>query len=253
MKRSERSELTLQALHASGRVEVGDLASRFDVSEMTVRRDLEELERLGLCRRVHGGAVPSVSRSYEPPFALRMGLAPEAKARIATAVADLLPSGETVMLDTGTTTAAVAQALRGRDNLTILTASLPIASTLADEPGLRVIVLGGLLRPGEHSMVGALTLQAMEQFHVDTCVLGAGGVDADAGLTEFHLEDAAVKRAVVARSGRVVVAADATKLGTVAFATVCPVDRVSTIVTDADPNSTPSVALRDLGVDLVTA
>lgn len=252
MHPSERSEAILQLLRESGRVEVRDLASRFRVSEMTVRRDLEELDRLGLCRRVHGGAVPSVSRSYEPPFALRLGQASDAKARIAEAVTQLLPSGQTVMLDTGTTTLAVAHALRGRDNLTIITASLPIATALADEPGLRVLVLGGLLRHGEHSMVGALTVQAVEQFHLDSCVLGAGGVEANAGLTEFHVEDAAVKRAVVARSERVIVAADASKVGVVAFTTVCLAQRLTTVVTDADPDAPASIALTDLGVELVT-
>lgn len=251
MDPTERSEQTLETLHASGRIEVRDLASRFQVSEMTVRRDLEWLEERGLCRRVHGGAVRVASRSYEPPFALRQGQATDAKRRIGEAMAQLLHDGETVMLDTGTSALAVAQALRGRDGLTVLTASLPIATALADEPGLRIIVLGGLLRAGEHSMVGATTVQAMEQFHVDVCVLGAGGVDAAAGLTEFHLEDAAVKRAVLGRSRRVMVAADASKLGTVAFTTVCAADRIDILVTDVDPSTLAATELIDLGVELV--
>lgn len=252
MKRSDRFEAITLALGEHGRVEVVDLAGRFQVSEMTVRRDLEELERQQRCRRVHGGAVAVISGSYEPPFAVRRDHAPDAKQAIAAKVADLIDDGETVLLDIGTTTLAVAHALRGRNNLTILTPAVPIVQVLADEPGLRVICLGGIVRPGEHSLVGSLTEAAIRQFHVDVCVLGIGGVDASAGLTEFNLDDAAVKRAALERSRRVIVAADASKLGIVAFATVAALDDIDVLVTDADPASDQLTQIRDVGVDVRT-
>lgn len=252
MKKSARFEAVLDALGTTGRVEVGPLAERFGVSEMTVRRDLEELERQGLCRRVHGGAVPAVSRSYEPPFAVREQQAAAAKDKIAAGVVDLLGSGETVLLDIGTTTLAVARALQGRSNLTVLTPSLPIANLLADEPGLRVICLGGTARPGERSLVGSLTEEAIRQFYVDVCVLGVGGLDPVAGLTEFNVDDAAVKRAALERSQRLIVAADQSKLGSVAFAVVAPAERIDTLVTDAGPENAYVGPLEDLGVDVRT-
>lgn len=250
MERLARFELAIEALNAHGRLAVGELADRFGVSEMTVRRDLEELERQGLCRRVHGGAVPAMSRSYEPPFAVRERLAGAAKAKIAVGLVDQLNGGETVLLDVGTTTLAVARALRGRSNLTVLTASLPIATLLADEPGLRVICLGGVVRRGEHSLVGSLTQGAIQQFVVDVCVLGVGGLDAEVGVTEFNLEDAAVKRTVLERSQRLIVVADRSKLGTVAFAVVAPATRIDILVTDAGPDDEHVGALSDLGVNV---
>lgn len=250
MNKPERHAAAVEALTRRGRVEVAELAARFGVSEMTVRRDLQELERRDLCRRVHGGAVPGTSRSYEPPFSVREQREAEAKSAIARGVVDLLGTGETVLLDVGTTTLEVARALRGRSNLTVLTPSLPIANVLADEAGLRVICLGGVARPGERSLVGSLTVEAIRQFYVDVLVLGVGGLDVDAGLTEFNLDDAAVKRAALERSSRLVVAADETKLGSVAFASVAPANRVDVLVTNAAPDHDQVRGLRDLGADI---
>lgn len=252
MDKAGRSEAVLDVLRARGRVEVADLAGRFGVSEMTIRRDLEELERHNLCRRVHGGAVPSLSRSYEPPFTLRQQQAVAAKRAIGVAVGQMLSDGETVLLDIGTTTMEVARALQGRSNLTVITPSIPIANLLADEPGMRVICLGGVARPGERSLVGSLTEHAIRQFFVDVCVLGIGGLDVQAGLTEFNLDDAAIKQVALERSRRLIVAADASKLGTVAFAAVAPSDRIDVLVTDADPTSDHVTALRGLDIDIRT-
>lgn len=248
MDRPARHEHILSALRDRGRVEVAGLADTFGVSEMTVRRDLEELERQGLCRRLHGGAVPTASRSYEPPFAARAGQRVEAKARIGKAVGSMLTDNDTVLLDIGTTTLEVARSLKGRQGLTVVTPSLRIASELADEWGLRVICLGGVVRPGERSLVGRATEEAVEYFHVDVCVLGVGGLDVAAGLTEFNLDDAAIKRVAIKQARRVLVAADASKLGVVAFAAIAPIDVVDTVVTDAPADHPEVDELRRAGV-----
>jgi len=250
MNKPDRLNAVLDLLSANGRVEVAELAQRFGVSEMTVRRDLEELERQDRCRRVHGGAIPGTSRSYEPPFGLREQRQTEAKTAIAAGVVDLLGVDETVFLDVGTTTLAVARELVGRSNLTVITPSLPVASLLADEAGLRVICLGGLARQGERSLVGSLTLEGVRQFYVDVVVLGVGGLDAEAGLTEFNVEDAAVKRAVLERGRRLIVAADGSKLGAVAFAAVAPADHIDVLVTNAEAEHEQVRRLRDLGVEV---
>jgi DeoR family transcriptional regulator of aga operon len=175
-----------------------------------------------------------------------------AKRAIGVAVGQMLSDGETVLLDIGTTTMEVARALQGRSNLTVITPSIPIANLLADEPGMRVICLGGVARPGERSLVGSLTEHAIRQFFVDVCVLGIGGLDVQAGLTEFNLDDAAIKQVALERSRRLIVAADASKLGTVAFAAVAPSDRIDVLVTDADPTSDHVTALRGLDIDIRT-
>jgi DeoR/GlpR family transcriptional regulator of sugar metabolism len=252
MERTQRFDAELTVLAEHGRLEVGDLARRLEVSDMTVRRDLEELERQGLLRRVHGGAVPAVSRSYEPPFAVRSQRADGAKRSIAAETVKLFEDGDTVLLDVGTTTLEVARALQGRTNLTVLTPSLPVANLLADEAGIRLICLGGVVRPGERSLVGALAIHALRQFYVDVCVLGVGGLDAEAGLTEFNLEDAEVKRAALERSRQLIVTADASKLGTVAFAAVAPASRIDVLVTDAPTTHQQLAFFRELDIEVRT-
>lgn len=246
--RQQRWAEILAGLREAGKVEVVPLAERLGVSEMTVRRDLEALDERGVVRRVHGGAVPVPSRSYEPPYAMRAVRQSEAKQRIGKVCADLLDEGETVFLDVGTTTEAVAEALRGRRNLTIITSSLRVASILADEEQLRIICLGGTVRPGERSLVGFMTMQGMAELYPDVCVFGVGGIEVEAGLTEFSLEDAAVKRAAIKRGRRTLVVADQSKIGAVAFASIGPVSEVDVLVTDAPPNNEGLKALVSAGV-----
>lgn len=239
---SERSE-----------VSVAELSRRAGVSEMTIRRDLEALEREGALRRVHGGAISAVSRSYEPPFALRAGRRPEVKARIGALAATLLSEGDTAVIDVGTTTLELARALGKARNLTILTPSLRAARALAGNPDLRVIVTGGIVRPGELSLVGDLAERTFEDLRCDTVFLGVGGIDAEAGLTEFNLEDAWVKRAALACARRCVVLADATKLGKVAFARICSLARVDILVTDSEASEEALEPIRQAGVEVLIA
>lgn len=249
----ERRELVLELLERKGRVTVAELSARASVSEMTIRRDLEALEREGVLKRVHGGAITAVSASYEPPFAVRAQRAAEAKERIGRAAAALLAEGETVILDVGTTTLEVAKALRGRRNLTIITPSLRAAEVLAGEPGLRLMVTGGMVRPGELSLVGDLAEGAFRDFRFDTFVMGVGGIDPDAGLTEFNPEDARVKRAALASARRCIVVADSSKLGKVAFARICPLERVDALVTDPEAPAEVVAALEGAAVEVLTA
>jgi DeoR/GlpR family transcriptional regulator of sugar metabolism len=246
----ERRALILQLIESQGEVSVSDLSRRADVSEMTIRRDLEVLEGRGLLVRLHGRAIAPVSRSYEPPFDLRVGSASSAKQQIGALAAGLITEGETVILDVGTTTLEVARALSGRRNITVLTPSLPIANVLAEDPGIRVMVTGGVLRPGERSLVGDLAVASFREFRFDTVVLGVGGIDLAAGLTEYNLDDARVKRAALEIARRIVVVADATKLGRVAFARICPVEQVDILVTDRNAPADLVASLEDAGVEV---
>ncbi len=248
-----RRELILQQLEESEEVSVQGLSRLAGVSEMTIRRDLEALEGQGLLKRVHGGAIGIVSRSYEPPFALRAGRAREAKARIGRAAARLLAEGETVILDVGTTTLAVAEALREHGGLTIVTPSLRIATLLSDRPEHRVLMTGGLLRPGELSLVGDLAERSFQDLLFDTFVMGVGGIDPAVGCTEFNLDDARVKRAALANARRCLVVADGSKLGRVAFARVCPLERVDVLVTDTSVSEEAIEAVRSADVEVVLA
>jgi DeoR/GlpR family transcriptional regulator of sugar metabolism len=249
----DRHQLILETLERDGKVLVSELSARVGVSEMTIRRDLEGLEHAGALSRVHGGAVPAQSRSYEPPFAARAQRATDAKRRIGQAAAELLHEGETAILDAGTTTLELARALRGRRNLRLMALSLHIADVLVDEPGLTVMLPGGIARRGERSLIGSLAERTFADLSFDTLFLTVGGVDLAGGLTEYNLDDAAIKRAAFAGSRRRVAVADASKLGKVAFARICGIEELDVLVTDADAPAGLLEDIRRAGVEIVTA
>ncbi len=248
----ERHQEILKLLETHSSVTVADLVQRFQVSEMTIRRDLDALERQGLLRRVHGGAISVRGRSYEPPFLNRSGVNREAKERIGQAAAALIDDGDSVALDVGTTTLEVARHLVGKRNLTIVTPSFRIASLLVEHPHIRLILTGGILRPGELSLIGNLAEGAFSNFFVDKLFLGVGGIDLEVGLTEFNLEDAQVKQAMIRSAKEVIVVADASKFGQVAFAAVAPLDRVDRIITDSslDPALVQALEQRNIPIHL---
>jgi len=255
---AQRLDVTLRLVRNAGTAKLDDLASRLGVSEMTVRRDLDELQRRGLVTRIRGGAtavdVP------ENGFAARAGWQAGLKDRIGRAAAELVEPGSTVLLDAGTTTVHVARALLDRAPLTIATLSLPVAEALADQPGIRLLVLGGEVRPGERSLAGPVTAAVLATLAFDVFVMSIGGITA-AGWSEFTLEDAAVKQAGLRQAARSFVVADASKLGVRAFARVAELGAVERLVTDAsarDPRLTPAAqetlaALEDADVEVTTA
>ena len=240
-------------LAESGDVAVVDLARELRVSEMTVRRDLEALEGAGVLIRVHGGAVSRAGRSYEPPRVERATRAPAAKEAIGRAAATLVGEGDSAIIDVGTTTLELARALRGKHGLTVVTPSLPVAYELGDEPGIRVLVTGGTLRAGELSLVGPGAEDAFRELNCDVVFLGVAGVAVAEGLTEYSLDDTRVKRAAIRSARRVVALVDATKLGRVALANVCPLTGVDMLVTDAPATHPVVSAMVEAGVELLEA
>lgn len=246
MLSQERQQSILDLLTERGSVTVNDLVTRFAVSEMTIRRDLDLLERKGLLRRVYGGAVLERSRSYEPPFLTRSAEFQEEKQRIGRAAAALVKNGESLALDVGTTTLEVARSLAAssansahsggrveQKNLTIITPCFQIAAVLAETPGIRLILTGGILRPSELSMIGHLAERAFQEFFVDKLFLGAAGVDFEAGVTEYNLEDTLVKKAMLRSAKEVILVVDASKFNRVAFTAITPLSAIDRIVTDS--------------------
>jgi DeoR/GlpR family transcriptional regulator of sugar metabolism len=161
--------------------------------------------------------------------------------------------GETIILDVGSTTIELARALRGKRGLTVVTASLPIADELSEQPDTRVVLTGGIVRPGERSMIGALAEAAFNELNCDTVFLGVAGVDLVKGLTEFSLEDARVKQAAIRSARQVVVLADEAKLGSIAFAHVAPLAMTDVLVSDAAPHHAVVRGLSEAGVRYVQA
>jgi DeoR/GlpR family transcriptional regulator of sugar metabolism len=236
----------------NGRVTVAELSESLGVSAMTVRRDLELLEEQGLIRRVRGGALARISNAYEPPYVGRTATHNDAKRRIAKAALDLVIDGDTIVLDTGTTSLELAHALRGRKVITVVTAALRVAMELANEPDIRVVVAGGFLRPGELSLVGALAENVFSEFNCDTAFIGVGGVHPVKGITDYNPDDARIKRLAIGAAARKVLLADASKLGRAAFVNVATADEIDVLVTDAAADHPTVRALSDAGVTVIT-
>ena len=246
----ERHSAILDFLDAKGNISVSEMVAYFGVSEMTIRRDLDALEKKGLLRRVHGGAVSARGRSYEPPFFVRNSDRQIEKKRIGQFAASMVKDGDSIALDVGTTTLEVARHLIGKQNITIITPSLHIAGILAEQSGIRLILTGGILRRGELSMVGSLAERVFHDFYVDKLFLGIGGIDFDAGLTEFNLEDASVKKAMLKSAKEVILVADSVKFGQVAFAAVGPLKVVKRIVTDSSLSPDVKSRLEAQGIEV---
>jgi DeoR/GlpR family transcriptional regulator of sugar metabolism len=246
----ERRQALIDAMQRDGELQVRQLAADLSCSEMTIRRDLDALEREGAVRRVHGGAVRVNLRSNEPPYALRALEAVDAKQRIGRAVAGLLADGETVILDSGTTAMEVARAVHGRP-LTVLSLGLRAQIELADDSAVRLIATGGDVRPGELSLSGELAEIAFERLRFDTYILGCCGIDGREGVTTHLQADARLQRAAMRSARRTIVIGDQSKLGLVTFSHVCDLTSVDLLVTDAGPGQATDLEALGLAVQRV--
>ncbi len=233
----QRREQIAAMLGERGFVRVAELAESFGVSGVTARTDLDALVEANLAERVHGGAVPVGRAQREHAFEVALAESVLPKQQIGALAASLVQSGQSVLLDVGTTTLAVARALKARRDLVdlvIVTNGLSIALELESEiPRFTVIVTGGALRPLQHSLVDPLADLVLAQVHADIAFIGCNGVDAVHGVSNINLPEAAVKTRMVASAARVVVVADASKLGRVHLGTVAPLGAIDALVTDS--------------------
>jgi DeoR family transcriptional regulator, aga operon transcriptional repressor len=252
-----RRDRVLALLRERDFVRVADLAERFEVSEVTVRGDLDALSERGHLRRVRGGAVPRSGAPAERPFEEAEVTAAEQKRAIARVAAQMVEPGDSIILDVGTTTTAIAQALAARDDLTdvtVFTSSLTIALVLEEATQrLTVVVTGGTLRPKQHSLIEPLAGLVLRSIHAGTAFVGCNGVDPVAGITNVNLPETEIKRLMLHASQQRVACADASKLGRVSLAHVCDLDDIDLLITDtgADPQLVQS--LRETGLEVVLA
>ena len=226
-----RFETIRARVDTDGRVQIGDLAAEFDVSEMTIRRDLDILEDQGAIRRVRGGAVAVGPE----PFASRYGRQSEAKDRIAEKLMDLVGEGGAIGLDASTTMQRLAVRLRDHRDLTVVTNSPDTFAVLGEHPGITALVTGGQLDRRTGSLVGPMAAASAGAVLLRRIFVSAAAVDADVGTSEVTLEDAEAKSALAASATHVVVAVDAGKLDQRAAARCLAVDRIDVLVTDLDP------------------
>jgi DeoR family fructose operon transcriptional repressor len=252
----ERQHAIAGLVTERGRVSVTAVAERFGVTTETVRRDLAVLERAGLLRRVHGGAVPAGAALtlVETGLGERRGSRPEAKRKIAAAALDLLPGLDgSVLLDGGTTTAALAEVLPPDRRLYVATNSVPIAARLSVTPGITLHVLGGRVRGITQTAVGDSTVRALDGLRVDVVFLGTNGISPAHGFSTPDEGEAATKRAMAAAAQRVVVLADSSKIGREHLVRFAAIDDVDVLVTDGDADPAVVAELETMGIEVLVA
>jgi DeoR/GlpR family transcriptional regulator of sugar metabolism len=233
---SERQQLIARIVEEQGRALVGDLATRFDVSAVTIRKDLDVLEAEGRAVRVHGGALAPNRGRPERAFEARERLQRQEKEQIGETAAGMVVDGESIALDASTTAFAMARHLKARNrwvHLTVITNGLRIATELAGHPGITVAMPGGFVRWEALSVAGPLGGGLLERINIQKAFMGAAGYTPETGLSDAAEEEAQIKRLIVSAATEVVALIDHTKWGRAAFATFCPTDKLTAVVTDA--------------------
>lgn len=255
MYAEERQQAIAQLISRRGRLSVNQLADEFSVTTETVRRDLSALDRMGLVRRVHGGAVLAGSLSViESGVGERDRANTVAKDAIAAAALRLLPPAESmVVIDAGTTTARLAAALPRDHRLTVVTHAVPLAARLVGLAHIELHLLPGRVRPTTHAAVGADTVAALAQLRPDLAFVATNGISAAHGLSTPDRDEAATKRAIVHCARRVVVLADSSKIGVETAIRFATLDEVDTLVTDDQISAADRREIEAAGVEVVVA
>jgi DeoR family transcriptional regulator of aga operon len=249
-----RRERVLETVKRQRFASVADLSTIFGVSEVTIRSDLDWLADEGRLQRVRGGAVHGTTARLETPFEESRGAFADEKAAVAAAAATLVESGQTILLDIGTTVAAVARALAARPDLhdvTVFTNGLLVAMELERAiPQFNVLLTGGTLRKMQHSLVDPFGTLILEQIHAHIAFLGCTGIEPDAGVTHVNVAEAEIKRRVMRSARHRVLVADGSKVGKVSLVHVYPADELDLIITDSSADPAVVAALRDRGIEV---
>lgn len=232
----ERRRTILERLAADGKVIVAELAKEFDVTEETIRRDLEKLDREGLASKTYGGAVAKNASAVDLPYTVRETVNVRQKQQIAETVSDLIADGSRIMLDSSSTALYVLKRLKERKNLTIITNSVKILLELADKPDWTVLSTGGVLKKGALSLTGSSAEKMIGSYHVDIAVCSCKGLDMELGVTDSNENDALIKQAMFHAAEKTILALDADKLDRKSFVKLCNADEIDVIVTDRAPN-----------------
>ncbi|AII10875.1 DeoR/GlpR family DNA-binding transcription regulator [Rhodococcus opacus] len=233
MSAKERRDEILQRIHADGYVEAKVLSRELGVDASTIRRDLDSLVRSGKAERTHGGARPITGASSEIPYAVKETERRQEKVAIAHRAAQQVLDGQTVILDSGSTTYQVAVELRHRSDLTIITNDLRIGKYVATIPAVRLLVTGGELLGSVFTLVGERAVDFLSDYSADWAFLGADAIDPTAGITNTNTLEVPLKRAIISAATRTAVVADSSKFGHRALAKVAAIDEVDTILTDS--------------------
>lgn len=248
----ERRRRICELLREEGRVTVEALATRFGTSLVTIRADLSALESAGILMRTHGGALLPEAAEGDEPLGVKQLQHHAEKVRIAQAAVALIQDGETIILDSGTTTAEIARALRKSDltSINVITNALNLAALLMDVPAVRLIVPGGILRRESNSLSGPMAEAALAKLQADRLYLGADGLDPEIGVMTPHLQEAELNAKMIQIARQVVVVADSSKLIRRNISLIAKIEQVHVLITDRAAPASAVAALRERGVDV---
>lgn len=250
----ERRALLIRKLREDGYIQVTEIAQELDISSATIRRDLTQLEEEGYCMRTRGGAVrTSQSTTLELPYDIKRQKNVPEKNRIAHEALKFIENGDTIILDAGSTTYALAQLLKTRQRLTVVTNDLQISISLASNPNINLICTGGIARPYVFTLQGNEVVSFIEQLKVDKVFLGADAIHDDGTIGNVNIEEVAIKQAMLAAASKVILLADSSKFTLKGFAKVCDLKDVDVVVTDSGSSDVHQKMIREAGTELVVA
>lgn len=247
----ERRKEILMKLQAERRVVVSELSQLYDVSEETIRRDLEKLVNEGVAIKSYGGAVINENANLEVPFNIRKNYNVIGKQKIAEQIAAMVKDGESLMLDASSTAVYIAKALKEKKNLTVITNSIEIIVELMDMPEWKVLSTGGLSREGSFALVGPQTDKMLKSYHVDKAVISCKGFDLESGITDSDELHANNKITMLGAAGKKILAVDKSKFDKTAFTAIGALDDITTVVTDEEPDRRWLQAFEEAGIECV--
>ncbi len=249
----ERKHKMVEYLQQNQRASVQELGEVFQVSESTVRRDLKELEDGRLLKRTHGGAISLQSVDFEPNMVDKEDSYREEKERIARMAAELVNQGDTILLDSGTTTLALARELRSRSGIRVITNSVIVLGELKDCRNIELTIIGGLLRPDTQAFVGPMAERALDMIRVDKAFMATNGLNIREGVTTPNLTEAAIKRKMIDISKQVILLTDHSKIGGIAYAKFADLSDIDTCITDEGASVSMIGQFRKQGLDMIIA
>ncbi|MGI9377230.1 MAG: transcriptional repressor AgaR [Tsuneonella suprasediminis] len=252
---SERRQQIISEMRERGSVQVASLAKKFAVSVQTIRKDLEYLAQRGVAERSYGGAIlaSEINVATEAPLDAKRSVFFEEKERIGKLAASLVLPGESVVLDSGTTTMHIAEALADDEDITVVTNDFDILAVLTAKSRINVIMLGGALRRKNMAFYGTQTVAALDDLHVDKLFLGVDGFDIDRGITTHYEPEALLNRKMVEAAGQVIAVTDRSKFGRVCLHRILNIDEVDALVTDGPVDDAIRSASAQFGFDIHTA
>ena len=248
MLAAERRGLILEKLQDEKRVVVSELSELFKVSEETIRRDLDKLDKEGLASKSYGGAVLVENNNTDMPFNVRKKRNMQGKRIMAEIISKLIDDGDHIIVDPSTTAVSIVKALRDKKRLTIVTNSIEVLVELADASGWDVISTGGTLRENYLALVGPRALEGINSFNADKVILSCKGIDMEKGITDANEMFSQVKRAMLHSAKQKILAVDSTKFEQVAFSQICEVTDLDMVVTDIRPSDAWMEYFKDKGI-----